>query len=119
MGQSQTLESQNSSLKEKIERISRTHNLKRCWLCGTNENLTKHHLQMRRKRTKDLSTIPLCNDCHYDVEQTRKGNKSFFKNYYKEEFEKQIKALKRKEVSNSSLVNYWKNKYDKLLEGKE
>jgi ribosomal protein S14 len=96
-----------NNLQATIDNYKKTYSLDRCWLCGTPDNITRHHLQIRRHRKAGLGTIPLCRPCHTEVEELRKGYKTFFKKYYSDEFQKQVKGLKRRE-------NYWKKKYEEL-----
>ena len=39
-----------------------------CWLCGTKENITLHHVLPQEKVPKNRFKIPLCNKHHIDVE---------------------------------------------------
>lgn len=59
-----------------------------CWHCGSKENLTRHHLQLKeyRKTPKEgavTGTIPLCKDCHEGVEQLRTTKEKVFKSRHK------------------------------------
>lgn len=82
-----------NNLKQEIHILRKKFN--KCWLCGTSDKLTEHHLQMRGKRKDGLGTIPLCQECHYDVEDMRKGYKIFFRDFYRDEYEKKMKQLKK------------------------
>lgn len=68
------------------EKILRKDNF--CWHCGAKNNLTAHHLQMRRKRNAqgdlERGTIPLCRDCHVDVERLRNNAEKVYKKKHKE-----------------------------------
>lgn len=85
----------------------------RCWLCGTAENITRHHLEMKRNRKNNLGTIPLCLKCHVGVEQQRKGMKNFYRKYYRDkmiEFFDHIKGVltdKQKKVLMKKVESYF------------
>ncbi len=42
-----------------------------CWVCGTRDDMTQHHLQRRRHRSNNLGSIPLCEKHHKNVEGIR------------------------------------------------
>jgi len=35
-----------------------------CWMCGTNQNITRHHTLYRQLEPKKNVIIPLCDVCH-------------------------------------------------------
>ena len=39
-----------------------------CWLCGTKENITFHHVIPQEKAPKNRFKIPLCNEHHIVIE---------------------------------------------------
>ena len=39
-----------------------------CWLCGTKENITLHHVIPLKKVPKNNFTIPLCEEHHINIE---------------------------------------------------
>jgi uncharacterized protein YlaI len=68
----QILKAEYTGLKRKHDAYMRTFDFNRCWLCGTTENVTGHHLELKKVRKQALRQIPLCRDCHTDVEELRK-----------------------------------------------
>lgn len=36
----------------------------RCWVCGTKQNVTGHHILPKGMKPKKNKKIPLCNSCH-------------------------------------------------------
>ena len=73
----ENLKKRNENLKEKIENLFKKiakieQKFTLCWLCGNNE-LTNHHFETKRKRKRGLGTIPLCPNCHEEVENIKKA----------------------------------------------
>ena len=63
------------NLKKQIEALESIYDI--CYVCGTKENLTKHHVfkhfdDQLVKDCKGKITIPLCRECHDKVEDVKK-----------------------------------------------
>jgi|SRR3972149_7263497 len=80
------------ALRDKHNAYVKTFDFTRCWLCGTTDNLTEHHLELKRKRKMALRTIPLCRDCHSDVEELRRDGqvKKLMRQAYNNGYEKGV-----------------------------
>lgn len=78
------------NLKQEMRSLKRKFG--KCWLCGSADNLTKHHLQQNGRRKDGLGVIPLCADCHFGkVEVLRDVLKKV-----RTEFRKRAEQKKRK-----------------------
>lgn len=42
--------------------------MNKCWLCGKNRKITKHHITPQKKGGKGNGTIPVCEKCHNLIE---------------------------------------------------
>lgn len=84
-----------NNLKYEFEAYKKTFGFERCWLCGTTKNITKHHFEIRRKRKLGLKKVPLCRDCHNDVEELRKDKKvkRLISQYYDKGFNDSIDKI--------------------------
>ena len=74
-------------------------NANKCYYCGSNRNLEKHHCLLgtanRRKADKDGLWVYLCHDCHQDVHNyntiarkslQKEAQKAYERTHSREEF---------------------------------
>jgi len=48
--------------------------MKECWLCGSIDDITRHHVLNRGWMPKNNITIPLCRTCHYFIHKQYPDN---------------------------------------------
>jgi len=95
-----------------------------CWHCGSYENLTRHHLQLKKFRSLPIDkdkvrggVIPLCKDCHVGVERIRSNAEKIYKERHKKLFMDYISTShlitkKQKDKLLPQIIRIWEKKED-------